>query len=152
MIGTKYIAGCKSNYNTITTTTAYRYYNSYILVSDRLLQTYIQSMQLHCSNGTSASNVDGLSVGQCRDKYRESMVGIFPFDIFNPSIVYDQMCKIIPWISATSVYIFGMSILRVWRFIEDLQQKQYKHLMLMVDCDYTSLCKEIIIMLIHMFM
>ena len=66
-----------------------------------------------CSNGTSASKVYGLSVEQCRSKYSESMVGIFPFDIFNPIIVYDQMCKIIPWISATSVYIFGMSILRV---------------------------------------
>jgi hypothetical protein len=40
----------------------------------------------------------------------------------------DQMCKIIPWISATSVYIFGISMFRVWRFIEDLQQKQHKHL------------------------
>lgn len=45
----------------------------------------------------------------------------FPIDLFNPSISYDEMSKYIPWTSATSVYILGMSILRVWRVIEELQ-------------------------------
>jgi len=45
----------------------------------------------------------------------------FPFDLFNPTISYDEMSKFIPWTSATSVFILGMSILWVWRVIEELQ-------------------------------